>query len=87
MAARTAAASDLDTKISALLTSLDTFLALAEQPGEAKNAAAGIAWHALVSQLMERSRMRPVILYEAIQPHTIAGAAAAHTVTSLDPNA
>ena len=89
MAVRTAAAADLDTKIAALLTSLDTFLGLAKQSGEPQNAVGDIFWHALISQLVTRSRMNPIILNNprGIHPYAIAGAAVAHTVTSLDPNA
>ena len=89
MAVRTAAASDLDTKIGDFLTSLDSYLALNSQAGEPENTVADIAWHALVSQLVVRARMAPVILNNprGIHPYAIAGAAAAHTVSSLDPNA
>jgi hypothetical protein len=62
MAVRTAAAQDLDAKISALLTSADTYLALAGQTGEPANAAADYFWATLISKLVTRARMKPVLL-------------------------
>lgn len=86
MAARTSAAQDLDAKMSALLTSLDTYLALSGQTGEPKNAAADYFWAALVSQLVARSRMEPLILRNRRDIGAYSAAARpTNTVEARDP--
>lgn len=62
MAVRTATSQDLDTKINDLMTSLDSYLALAGQSGEPANAAADYFWRVLIHKLVQRSRMKPVLL-------------------------
>jgi hypothetical protein len=90
MAVRTAAAQDLDVKISALLTSLDTYLDLAEQSGEPANIPADYFWRVLISLLVARPRMAPLLLRnprgEPAQ-YAIAAAAGTHDIETLDPNA
>lgn len=65
MAVRTSAAQALDASIDSMLSDLDTYLALAGQAGESnKNAAATHFMGTLVSKLMSRQRMKPLIIAE-----------------------
>ncbi|MGH8489534.1 MAG: hypothetical protein ACREXS_11895 [Gammaproteobacteria bacterium] len=83
MAVRTATATDLDTKISALLTSLDAYLAVANQPGEGANVPAKYFFQVLFHHLMKRQKTR-VLLQTRFLPAAIP-APTAKTVVALDP--
>ena len=83
MAARTTAAQDLDTSISDLLDKLDTYFALDGQSGELKNTTAGYFWATLVSKLVGRSRLKPLILHRSLAEYITA--AATNTVEARDP--
>ena len=85
MAVRTAAASDLDTKIGDLLSSLDTYLALAAQGSEPANAVADYFWSTLVSKLVGRARMKPLLVANPRDFTTYLAAAATNTVVARDP--
>ncbi len=87
MAIRTTAAQTLDTSIATLLTDLDAYLNLAGQAGEPTNAVGDYFWSTLISKLVTRARMRPLILSN---PRDIGGysvAATVNTVEARDPKA
>ena len=88
MAVRTAAAQDLDSKITDMLSSLDSYLALAKQPGEPANAAADYFWGTLVSQLASRPRMKVILFRNPrdLRAHSVA-VLPTNTVAARDPNA
>ena len=84
MAVRTTAAQDLDAKISDLLTSLDTYLALAGQSGETANAVADYFFATLISKLAVRQRMRPLLFNNPRDISAYSVAAATNTVEARD---
>jgi len=88
MAVRSAAAQDLDSKINDLLTSLDTYLALAKQEGEPANAAADYFWATLISKLVSRDRMKVILFRNPrdLRAHSVA-LLPINTVEARDPNA
>ena len=84
MAVRTTAAQDLDAKISDLLTSLDTYLALANQTGESSNTVANYFWATLVSKLVTRARMKPLLVSNPRDFTAYIAAPAVNTIESRD---
>lgn len=84
MAVRTATASDLDTKISALLTSLDSYLAVATPSGEDKQVAARYAWRILLHKLRQRAKMKRLIDSGPV-PRPVHKNEAATPTLELDP--
>ena len=88
MAARTVAAQSLDTSIDNMLTDFDTYDALSGQSGEPSNIPAEHFWATLVSKLLSRASMKPLILNNPrdIRAYSVA-VLPANTVEARDPKA
>jgi hypothetical protein len=88
MAVRTAAAQDLDSKIDALLTSLDVYLDLSGQTAEPANSPAEYFWATLISKLGGRQKMKPLIFYNKrdLRAYSVA-LLPTNSIESRDPHA
>ena len=88
MATRTAAAQTLDTKIDDMLTALDSYLALAAQPGEPQNSVAEFFMATLIAKLGTRTRMKPLIFSNKRDLRAYSAALLpTNTVEARDPKA
>jgi hypothetical protein len=88
MAVRTATAQALDTAIDSMLTALDNYLALDGQTGEPPNSTAEYFWEVLVSKLVQRNRMSPIIFNNrrSLRSYSVADLPT-NSVEAKDPNA